>query len=75
MGLLIHDATLVSAGQVIPRGYVLIQGTQIATVGAGSPSDDARAAAREVLDAAGKVILPGLVNAHTHLEQTFIARL
>ena len=72
MGLLIHDATLVSAGQVIPRGYVLIQGTQIATVGAGSPSDDVRAAAREVLDAAGKVILPGLVNAHTHLEQTFM---
>jgi 5-methylthioadenosine/S-adenosylhomocysteine deaminase len=72
MELLIHDVTLAHAGQVIPHGYVLIQDNRIAALGAGSPGDDLRTATTEALDASGKVLLPGLVNAHTHLEQTFM---
>jgi 5-methylthioadenosine/S-adenosylhomocysteine deaminase len=72
MSLLIHNVTLApgSPDHVVPRGYVLIQGDRIAAIGAGTPPHNL--AADQVLDAAHKVLLPGLVNAHTHLEQTFM---
>ncbi|MCR4404059.1 MAG: 8-oxoguanine deaminase [Candidatus Acetothermia bacterium] len=46
--------------------YLLIRGGFIAEVGAGAPPRTAD----EVIDAAGKLVLPGFVNAHHHLYQT-----
>jgi 8-oxoguanine deaminase len=51
----------------IDGGYVVVDGTRIAAVGRG-PAPAAENA--EVIDAAGQVILPGLVNSHHHFFQT-----
>jgi 5-methylthioadenosine/S-adenosylhomocysteine deaminase len=70
--LLIHNAWVVTAndrGEVIPDGQIGIQGDTIAHVG---PALDGRQrpAARTAIDAGRGVVLPGLVNAHTHLPMT-----
>ena len=46
---------------------ILIEGGRIASVGAGGPDDPA---GWEVIDAAGCVVTPALVNTHHHLYQT-----
>jgi 5-methylthioadenosine/S-adenosylhomocysteine deaminase len=53
-------------------GYVLVRGERIAEVGAGAPPDGLAAEAGEVISAAGQAVIPGLINAHTHLFQTFM---
>lgn len=54
----------------IPEGAVLVEGRSILAVG------EARKlrgeGADEVIDLAGHLLLPGLVNAHTHLELSFL---
>jgi cytosine deaminase len=45
---------------------VLVRDGRIAAIGAG-----AAAAEAEVLDAGGRLMIPGLVEAHTHLDKTF----
>lgn len=73
MALLIHNATLILTDRVVPRGYVLIEGDRIAGAGEGeAPSSIVHRPSSIVIDATHKVLLPGLVNAHTHLEQTFM---
>src|SRR5688500_12667838 len=58
-------ATMDDERRRIPDGYVLVEDRTIAAVGAGTPPP-----ADRVVDARGKVILPGLVNTHHHLPQT-----
>jgi cytosine/adenosine deaminase-related metal-dependent hydrolase len=58
-------ATMDDAGSEHRAGWVLVEGTQIATVGAGNePGGHAR------VDLGGAVVTPGLVNTHHHLYQT-----
>ena len=57
--------TVDTAGRIIQSGAVAIDGTDIAAV------DTAEAIAkqfrgRETIDASGQIVLPGLVNTHTH---------
>jgi 5-methylthioadenosine/S-adenosylhomocysteine deaminase len=61
--------TVDEAGTVIGHGAVAIRDGMIAAVG---PAADiaTRYAAAAVLDADGCLVLPGLVNAHTHLAMT-----
>ena len=59
-GLLIAGASLLGG----PAADVLVANGVIAAVGAG-----ARAEGAEVIDAAGLVLLPGLVDLHTHLRE------
>jgi 5-methylthioadenosine/S-adenosylhomocysteine deaminase len=49
----------------LPRGDVLIEGGRIAAVAAVIDTTDA-----EVVDAAGKIVLPGFVDTHRHTWQT-----
>ncbi len=74
--LLIRDGVVLpcdrDGGHALTPGYVWVQGERIAAVGAGDPPEGLRADADEVISAAGRVVLPGLVNAHTHLFQTFM---
>lgn len=51
------------------EGYVRIEGGAIAEVGKGTPD---ATDARQVIDGGGCVLLPGLVNAHTHLYQVLL---
>ena len=73
--MLITNGTLVTMGtpnQIIPDGALYIEGKQIADLG---PSADleARYAARGVehLDAAGQLVMPGIICTHTHFYGAF----
>lgn len=76
MTILIQNGAILTLTDAPPAildpGYVLIQDDRIAAVGPGAPSDELAAAADQVIDATHMAVLPGLVNAHTHLFQTFI---
>jgi cytosine/adenosine deaminase-related metal-dependent hydrolase len=69
--VLVRNATLVATmddgGREIADGGVFIRGNVIEAVG---PTAALPAAADEVIDANGHVVLPGLVNTHHHLFQT-----
>ena len=60
-----HDrlvrGTVVTSAEVIPDGWIAITGERIAAVGAGAAPQ-----ASTVLDYAGKLVLPGLVDGHMH---------
>lgn len=76
------NTLLIEGGMVLPcdgeyrtvhrPGYVFIRGERIEAVGAGPAPEGLRAGADEIINAAGKIVAPGLVNAHTHLFQTFL---
>jgi imidazolonepropionase-like amidohydrolase len=62
--LTITNARIIDGtGRVIDRGSVVIRGGRIASVAAGAPG----AAAGRRIDAAGKTVMPGLIDAHRHL--------
>lgn len=56
---------------VIPDGAVAVRGSDIVAVG---PADEIAAnyQAAEVLDCSGCVIMPGLINAHTHVPMSLL---
>ena len=58
--------------EVLDPGYVAISGDRLVAVGAGQPPVEMQAQAGRIVDATNMAVLPGLVNAHTHLFQTFI---
>ena len=67
--LLITDGQVLAAGDAPPApADVLVDGDRIVAVGPGlaAPPDAAR------LDAAGKLVVPGLINAHTHAHNNLI---
>src|SRR5690349_14415876 len=51
-------------------GYLRVSGSTITEVSAGSPA--AGTSGPEMIDAAGCVLMPGLINAHTHLYQVLL---
>lgn len=53
-------------------GWVWVEKDRIGAVGAGQPPSDLMARAERVIDATHLAVLPGLINAHTHLSQTFM---
>jgi 5-methylthioadenosine/S-adenosylhomocysteine deaminase len=61
--------TVNASDAVLPSGWLDVRDGEIAAVSA-TPIDPAGADQR--IDATGKVVMPGLVNAHTHLYQTLI---
>jgi imidazolonepropionase-like amidohydrolase/ABC-type polysaccharide/polyol phosphate export permease len=57
---------IVGDGKVIESGAVLVRNGKIAEV-YDSPPDDTKALNAEVIEAAGKTVLPGLIDMHVHL--------
>ncbi len=73
-GLLIHGGAVVTVddeGAVHDPGWVYAEGNRIAEVGSGSAPAARRRGADRVIDATGAAVMPGMVNAHTHLFQGF----
>ncbi len=69
------SVTVVSGGTVVPgggdgriiqEGAVVLRGSRIVEVGAAAPLRE-RYSGAGVIDASGRLVLPGLINAHTHL--------
>jgi 5-methylthioadenosine/S-adenosylhomocysteine deaminase len=60
--------TMDPAHQVFPRGAVVVRGDTIAAVGGGQELSNTPAA--KVIDARGGIIMPGLINTHTHAAMT-----
>lgn len=66
--------TMNDAGDIIEDGAVAIQGARIVAVGKRTDVES-RYEARDQIDCKGRVILPGLVNAHTHVPMTLLRAL
>jgi len=61
--------TMDSERRILANGSVAINGTEIVDIGDSNELDD-NYTAKEVIDCTGKVIMPGLVNLHTHAPMT-----
>ncbi len=70
--LVIHNGTIVTVNasfEIIPDGLVCIKAGKLERIES-MPTDQSLPAAKESIDAAGGIIMPGLVNTHTHLPMT-----
>ncbi len=70
--VLIKNGTVVTMNEgndIFDPGYVAIEGSKIIAVG-NYDGNDKDIKAKEVIDASGCVILPGLINCHTHAAMT-----
>jgi hypothetical protein len=70
LDILVKNGTVLTMdekGSVIPNGYVAVRGDAIAALGAG---DGKEIHAKKTIDARGGLILPGLINCHTHAAMT-----
>lgn len=69
--LLVRGATIVTMDperRVIENGYIAVRGDQIFAIGQNMATDYRKGlSAKETVDASGKLILPGLINGHTHI--------
>ena len=63
-----HLATLDDANNFVENGCVFIDGEQIVAVGDLDPDS---CSADRTIDAGGRLVMPGLINAHHHLYSTF----
>ena len=73
MALLIKNigyiATMDDAGRELRDGWILVDGPAIVALGDGEPPE--RSDITETIDAKGALAIPGMVNTHHHLYQTF----
>jgi 5-methylthioadenosine/S-adenosylhomocysteine deaminase len=53
-------------------GWVTIEGDRVSQVGAGMVPAGLAARAESVMDATHMAVMPGMINGHTHLSQTFL---
>jgi Cytosine deaminase and related metal-dependent hydrolases len=72
MKLLIDNVSIVPMtgfNQIIEKGYIVIEGNTIHTVGTGKAPDDDYG---QKLDGTNRLALPGFINAHTHAAMTLL---
>jgi len=62
-------ATMDDAGRELSDAWILVDGPAVASLGEGPPPPDLRA--DETVDCGGALCIPGMVNTHHHLYQTF----
>ena len=70
--LVIYNGTIVTvnaAFEIIPEGLLCIKAGKLQRIES-MPADKSLPAGKESIDAAGGLIMPGLVNTHTHLPMT-----
>ncbi len=67
--LIINNATIVtmdSTKRVIPNGAIAVKQGKIIAIG-DTKEISAKYASKQIIDATGKLIIPGLINTHTHI--------
>lgn len=64
--------TLNERGDTFSPGYIIIENDTIAEIGSGSTPAEKKAEADSVIDASFMAVIPGMVNAHTHLFQSLL---
>ena len=72
--IIIHNGTVVTANgnfDVVNDGLICIKDGIIETVSS-APADCLPSGAADIIDAKGGIIMPGLVNTHTHLPMTLL---
>lgn len=72
MKLLIDNVSIVPMtgfNQIIEKGYIVIEGNTIHTVGTGNAPDGNY---DQILDGTNRLALPGFINAHTHAAMTLL---
>ena len=63
-----HARVIDGRGGFIPDGTVVVDGSTIVNVGAASGVEILEGT--EIIDCGGRTLMPGLMDAHTHLETT-----
>lgn len=73
--LLIENGTIMTLNdenKIISSGYIHIVSDRIADVRSGIPPHELRQNITNNIDAKGFLVMPGLINAHVHLQQTLV---
>lgn len=73
--ILIEGGSIVTvddSGQVLDPGHLFVESDRITHLGAGTAPTSLKNRADTVIDASHSAVMPGMVNAHTHLFQTMI---
>ena len=70
MAVLFKNVRYLTPDFQVQEGFVGVQGRDIAYLGADEPPE--AAAYDTVIEGRGKLLLPGLVNTHTHLPMTLL---
>jgi 5-methylthioadenosine/S-adenosylhomocysteine deaminase len=74
-GLLIENGYVLTvniSNDVYEKGYLYSEDDCIVAVADGDAPDSIRSQASKIIDASGQIVMPGLVNAHVHLQQTLV---
>lgn len=75
MSILIHNGSVLTMNQesaAYTPGWVWVEDDRLVDIGGGTAPEQLLSQADRVIDATHMAVLPGLVNAHTHLSQTFM---
>lgn len=76
----IGDGSLIEGGVVVTvdddftvhdPGWIQVLGDRIVGLGPGVAPEAVRQSVEQTIDASGSLVMPGMINAHTHLFQTF----
>ncbi|MDR3577658.1 MAG: amidohydrolase [Anaerolineaceae bacterium] len=70
--ILIENGRMLTPAGWSEKGFLTIKDGKISEIGIGPAPVEKRRMPKQVLSAKGMAVLPGLVNAHTHLSQTFM---
>jgi len=63
---LVENAEIYTPARRIGRGWILMRGGKIAALGAGRPGGRAASRTARVIDAGGKIAVPGFIDLHVH---------